>query len=304
MSAGILRLELGDFTHGGGAARRAFAKKLVAGLKQCGFVVLSDHAVPRELMEEAYRLSAAFFARPEAEKRRYGGALRGYTPFATEHAKDSAQPDLKEFWQIGHEAADDIDPEHPNIWPDEPEGFQPAFTALFDALFSTGQSLLSAIALGLGREEDYFDARIAGGQSLLRLLHYPPVPEGADPGCVRAAAHEDINLITLLIAANGAGLELLDREGRWLPVEAGREDIIVDTGDMMARLTGGVLPATTHRVVNPAGPNVSRYSMPFFVQPRSEVVLSPLPGCPQTHKPITAGEFLNQRLREIGLPAA
>ncbi|TGY87753.1 isopenicillin N synthase family oxygenase [Marinicauda algicola] len=300
----IPRFDLREFTGGGDAARREFASGLVAGLKRYGFIVVSGHGVPQALMEDAYRASAAFFALPEAEKRRHAGALRGYTPFGIEHARQSDKPDLKEFWQIGHEPAPGLTVEHPNTWPEHPAEFRATFTALFDALFDAGGSLLSAIALDFGLEEEFFDARIAGGQSLLRLLHYPPVPEGTDPGCVRAAAHEDINLITLLIAANGAGLELLDRDGRWLPVEAGREDIIVDTGDMMARITGGVLPATTHRVVNPAGPNVSRYSMPFFVQPRSEVLLEPLPGCRSDAEPITAGEYLNQRLKEIGLPAA
>lgn len=304
MISPIARLDLGRFTRGDTAQRRAFAQDLAGGLKRHGFIVLSGHGLSRTLMEDAYRVSADFFALPDSEKRRYAGAVRGYTPFGVEHAKDSAKPDLKEFWQIGHEAAPGMMPEHPNVWPERPGDFRQTFADLFAGLFATGRELLTAIALDFGAGEDYFDARIGGGQSLLRLLHYPPLPERVDPECVRAAAHEDINLITLLIAANGAGLELQDRDGQWLPVEAGREDIIVDTGDMMARITGGVLPATTHRVVNPDGPNVSRYSMPFFVQPRSEVLLEAMPGCSSALPPITAGEYLSQRLKEIGLPPA
>ena len=308
MSEPILHLDLTEFTRGGEAERRDFAQRLLTGLKRHGFITLSGHGVAPELIAESYQSSADFFALPEAEKREYAGGLRGYTPFGVEHAKGVDLPDLKEFWQIGHEAGDAMTSEHPNVWPDRPEGFRDTFQALFDGLYATGLSLLEAIATGLELEPDYFETRVAGGTSLLRLLHYPPVPEGVEPGCVRAAAHEDINLITLLVAAQGAGLELLDRDGAWLPVENAPDHLIVDTGDMMARLTRGVLPATTHRVVNPAGPNVSRYSIPFFVQPRSDVVLEGLESCRsesgEDAPPIPVGDFLNQRLKDIGLPGA
>jgi isopenicillin N synthase-like dioxygenase len=278
----------------------------MAGLKAHGFITLSGHAVSKELIAQSYEASAAFFALPEEEKRACAGALRGYTPFGVEHAKGVNLPDLREFWQIGHEAGAAMSAEHPNVWPERPEMFQATFQALFDRLYETGLVMLEAIATGLDIEPDYFETRVSGGTSLLRLLHYPPVPDGVEPGCVRAAAHEDINLITLLVAAQGAGLELLDRNGEWLPVENEPDHLIVDTGDMMARLTQGVLPATTHRVVNPAGPNVSRYSMPFFLQPRSDVVLDVLPSCRtgDALPPVTVGDFLNQRLKEIGLPGA
>ncbi|HAQ35967.1 MAG: oxidoreductase [Maricaulis sp.] len=307
MSDAITHLDLTDFTGGSDASRAQFVDALMRGLTRYGFITLSGHGVDAPLLEASYRISAEFFALPEEEKLRHAGALRGYTPFGTEHAKDHEVPDLKEFWQIGHESRPGMPAEHANVWPDTPGAFRPTFETLFDRLYEAGNALLGAIAIGLDLPEDWFEARIAGGTSLLRLLHYPPIPDGTDPHAIRAAAHEDINLITLLVAAEGSGLELLDRDGRWLPVESERGHLIVDTGDMMARLTGGVLPATTHRVINPDGANVSRYSMPFFVQPRSEVVLDCVPSCRergQAEPPVTVREFLNQRLREIGLPAA
>jgi isopenicillin N synthase-like dioxygenase len=226
--------------------------------------------------------------------------MRGYTPFGVEHAKNNAHADLKEFWQIGREG----DPPA-NIWPDQP-GFRDTFTALFEALDKTGRLLLRALAPGLQLDADYFDPLVAHGTSLLRLLHYPPVAADADPGAVRSAAHEDINFLTILVAARGGGLELLDRDGRWLAVEARAGDLIVDSGDMLARLTNGVIPATTHRVVNPRGPNVSRYSMPFFMHPTLETSLAVLPSCignGAKFAPVTAGAYLDERLREIGLKA-
>lgn len=307
MTSPITHLDLQDFTGADPARRNAFVLSLMTGLKRYGFITLSGHGVDPQLLRQSYAVSAEFFAMPEAEKRRYAGALRGYTPFGTEHAKDHAAPDLKEFWQIGHEAGEAASASPENVWPDHPARFRETFETLFNRLFETGRQLLGAIALGLELEEDYFDTRIRNGTSLLRLLHYPPVPEGVDPACIRAAAHEDINLITLLVAAEGSGLELLDHDGNWLAVENVADHLVIDTGDMMARLTNGVLPATTHRVVNPSGPNVSRYSMPFFVQPRAEVSLACLPSCRDMKTPepdITAGEFLNQRLKEIGLPDA
>ena len=307
MTDAIAHLDLTDFTHGDAAARADFVTRLMGGLKRHGFITLEGHGVDTGLLNASYRVSQAFFDLPDAEKRRHAGALRGYTPFGVEHAKDQSVPDLKEFWQIGHETRPGETVEHPNVWPDAPEGFRDTFETLFDRLFDTGRELLKAIAIGLDLPEDWFEARVKGGTSLLRLLHYPPIPAGADPRSIRAAAHEDINLITLLVAAEGSGLELLDRDGTWKPVENERGHLVVDTGDMMARLTGGVIPATTHRVVNPSGPNVSRYSMPFFVQPKSNVVLECVPSCVeagQPEEPVTAGEFLNQRLREIGLPTA
>lgn len=303
MSDSVPELSLHDFTAGDASARAAFAQALFAGLTRFGFVILRDHNVAPDLLARAYALAGDLFARPEAEKRRHAAGLRGYTPFRTEHAKDSAVADLKEFWQIGRErdgasaaqmpAADFP----PNVWPpDDWQGglpsFRETFLALYAALDETGRLLLQALAPRLGYPPDHFDPLVRHGTSILRVLHYPPVPDDAEPGAVRSAAHEDINFLTIMVAARGAGLELLDRSGAWRSVAADPSRLIVNSGDMLQRLTGGVIPSTTHRVVNPAGPNVSRYSMPFFMHPASD---TPLGGG------LTAGEFLRERLAAIGL---
>jgi isopenicillin N synthase-like dioxygenase len=304
----VPELSLAEFTAGDTAARARFEADLLRGLQRFGFVILRDHAVPIALLDEAYELARALFARELTEKLAHRGGLRGYTPFGTEHAKDSRFPDLKEFWQIGRESpppgtpsAEDLPP---NVWPHDWLRFREVFSALYAGLDATGRTLLAALAPGLGLAADWFDPLVRDGNSILRLIHYPPIPADADPNCVRSAAHEDINFLTILVAARGAGLQLLDRDGQWLPVETAPRNLIVDSGDMLARLTNGIIPATTHRVVNPDGPNVSRYSMPFFMHPTAATSLACLPSClgaGAKHPPITAGEFLAQRLREIGL---
>ena len=311
MSSRVPELSLIDYTRGTAAQRAAFAAALYTGLRRYGFVTLRDHAIRSALLDRAYRLGQALFALDDAQKRRYIGGLRGYTPFGTEHAKDHAYPDLKEFWQIGRELAPGVDPGEPfppNVWPAGDAEFRETFLQLFAALDETGRILLEALAPGLALPPDYFDPLVRNGNSVLRVIHYPPVPPDADPNCVRSAAHEDINFLTILVAARGAGLELLDRDGSWLPVETEPRNLIVDSGDMLARLTNGVIPATTHRVVNPRGANpaanLSRYSMPFFMHPTSGTSLRCLPSCIGSgarYPDITAGAFLEQRLREIGL---
>jgi isopenicillin N synthase-like dioxygenase len=303
----VPELSYAQWRHGTPAEQAQFQADLLRGLQRYGFIILRDHDVPTALLDRAYELARALFALPDTVKSRYVGGLRGYTPFGTEHAKDSRFPDLKEFWQIGREIAAGMTTTEdfpPNVWPGEPPGFRELFQQLFTALDDTGRGLLQALAPGLGVQPDWFDERVRQGNSILRLIHYPPVPADADPNCVRSAAHEDINFLTILVAARGAGLELLDRDGCWLPVETEPRNLIVDSGDMLARLTNGVIPATTHRVVNPSGPNVSRYSMPFFMHPANDTSLACLPSCVGTgarFAPITAGEFLAERLREIGL---
>jgi isopenicillin N synthase-like dioxygenase len=303
----VPELSLADYTHGTTAARDSFCRALMHGLQRYGFIILRDHPVPVSLLNRAYELSTTFFAQDEVTKRRYASGLRGYAPFRTEHAKGRTVADLKEFWQIGPERPDNSprdETEPPNIWPAEPAGFKETFLALFDSLQQTGRIVLEALAPGLSLPRDFFASRVADGNSVLRLLHYPPIPDDADPQSVRAAAHEDINLLTLLVAAQGSGLELLDRNGTWLPVETTRNNLIVDSGDMLARMTNDAIPATTHRVVNPVGANVSRYSMPFFMHPSSETILECLPSCigaGAKYPPIAASAFLAQRLREIGL---
>lgn len=306
----VPELSLKEYLEGDDKTRAEFKAALFEGFKYFGFIILKDHGVDRGLLSCAYDQSRQFFDRPEDEKHNYNAGpdgQRGYTPFGREHAKDSKFPDLKEFWHVGREFEPgsplaDVYP--PNIWPDKPEDFRETFTTLYDALEEAGLIMLEALAPALGVDNDFFRNMATNGNSILRLLHYPPIPDDADPNCVRAAAHEDINLITILVAAEGGGLELLDRNGKWLPVETDPDNLIVDAGDMLARVCNDVIPATTHRVVNPSGPNVSRYSMPFFMHPHSDAMLSCLESCKGTgakYPDITAGDFLQQRLEEIGL---
>jgi len=307
MQAGVPELRLADYRGGDPHAREAFSTALMHGLQRYGFVILSEHAVPSVLIDKAYALSAQFFAQAEENKRRYVGGTRGYAPFRTEHAKNQAVPDLKEFWQIGPEASAvgaGRGGVTPNIWPDDQAEFKLIFRAFFDALQDTGRLILEALTPALSQPRDFFDAILRDRNSVLRLLHYPPVAAVVEAGSARSAAHEDINLLTLLLAPQGPGLELLDRDGRWLSIETGRNNLIVDSGDMLARITNDVIPATTHRVVNPSAENVSRYSMPFFMHPDADFMLRCLPSCigaGAKYPEIRAGTFLKERLTAIGL---
>ena len=304
MQRRIPELSFVDYTQGRPGRRAAFTDTLMRGLQRYGFIILQNHPLPAALLENGYRLTAAFFAQNEPTKRRYIGGPRGYAPFGLEHAKGRAEPDLKEFWQMGPERAEATFGGEANIWPDSPAGFRSTFLALFDALQETGRLLLEALTPGLELSQNYFEPSLTQRNSVLRLLHYPPLTTDVTPGSLRSAPHEDINLITLLVAPQGPGLELLDRDGRWLPVPSQPHDIIVDAGDMLARMTNDVIPATTHRVVNPTGTNRSRYSMPFFMHPDPDVVLRCVDSCVGAgakYADITAGAFLEQRLQEIGL---
>jgi isopenicillin N synthase-like dioxygenase len=290
-----------------------FAQAFGRSFQRFGFAVVRDHGVPQPLIDRAWACTRAFFDLPEEEKRSYHipgqGGARGYTPFKTEIAKGATHVDLKEFWHVGrelpagHRFADGMPP---NVWPAQPEGFKETFLDLFAAFDTAGDKLLSAIARYLGLAPDWFDPAVKDGNSVLRLLHYPPVP--ADAPEVRAGAHEDINLITLLLGAEEAGLELLDRDGKWLAVKPPEGAMVVNVGDMLQRLTNHVLPSTTHRVVNPPPERRgnSRYSMPFFLHPAPDFLIKALPQCvtaanPEREPPITAHDYLAQRLREIGL---
>jgi isopenicillin N synthase-like dioxygenase len=307
----VPELSLRAYTHGSALEKLDFIDRFFGGLKEYGFIVLVDHPINTTLLHKAYRMSEQLFHLPKEVKQFYissdGGNQRGYTPFGKEHAKNSHFPDLKEFWHVGR----DLSQHHrlkkffpDNIWPEEIPDFEPTFRDMFRALDDTGRILLQALTGPLEVDKDYFTQMTDTGSSILRLLHYPPVPAGTDPGCVRAAAHEDINLITLLVSASSSGLELLDRDGSWLAIDAAPDALIVDSGDMLARITNEVIPSTTHRVVNPKGPNVSRYSMPFFMHPNPDAVLACLPSCKEQgakYPDIMANDFLFQRLSEIGL---
>jgi isopenicillin N synthase-like dioxygenase len=307
----VPELSLRSFTEGTSQEQARFVDQLFSGIKDYGFIVLKDHEVPESLLKEAYELSEAFFNLPTEVKLSYSGIAggqRGYTPFGKEHAKDSAVMDLKEFWHVGR----DISPGHPfakyypqNVWPKEIPRFREAFSEIYLSLEQAGKSMLQALTFPLDVPQLFFDDMVQDGNSILRLLHYPPIPEGVDPRCLRSAPHEDINLITILPAATASGLQLKDRDGTWLDVESKWGQLIVDAGDMLSRLTNEVIPSTTHQVINPSNSkNVSRYSMPFFMHPNPEAMLSCLPSCRGSgakYPDITAHDFLMQRLREIGL---
>lgn len=295
--------------------RAAFVAELGAAYREFGFCCISGHGISRELVDGAYDVFQRFFALPADTKMKYhvrgGGGARGYTPFKVETAKDSRFPDLKEFWHIGREIPRDstfADVMPPNLWPAEVPAFRQYGYGLYQALDQLGTRVLRALALHVNLPENYFEDKTEQGNSILRPIHYPPITEENVPN-VRAGAHEDINFITLLVGASAEGLEVLTREGEWLPITTEGDAIVVNIGDMLQRLTNHVYPSTTHRVVNPPNENARkpRYSVPFFLHPNPDVVLDPVPQCitPDNPKrydtPITSHEYLQQRLREIKL---
>ena len=303
-------LDLQDFITGQNT--EGFVTAFGEALAEYGFFALENHGVEQRIIDAAYGAAEAFFALPEATKARYEIAdfkgQRGFTCFGKEHAKDSAAPDLKEFWHVGREqpTANPVSYPH-NVWPREVPQFRPVMATLFEQLEACASHLMAACAQYLNQPNDFFSMQVSEGQTILRVIHYPPVPDDITPSSQRAAPHEDINLITLLCEATTPGLELLTREGVWLPITPIPGQIIVDTGDMLQSLTNGLLRSTTHRVVNPTSSRDRRFSMPFFVHPRPEFDLTPLPDCIRRtggsaiFPDQTAGEYLHQRLQEIGL---
>jgi isopenicillin N synthase-like dioxygenase len=276
-----------------------------------GFCGFSNHGIPDAVIDGAYDVFRRFFALPAAVKagsRAAPGGQRGYTPFGTERARDNPVPDLKEFFHVGREVAGPNpwpDILTPNRWPDEPPEFREKALALYAELDRLGRRILGIIARSLGLEAGWFEPHVDRGNSILRAIHYPPIGDGDTPA-VRAARHEDINLITLLIGSNEAGLEILARDGSWVPVTSIPGTIVVNVGDMMKRLSNHVLPSTPHRVVNPPGEAAARarYSIPFFMHPNPDYVIETLPRCitpdnPNRYpEPLSAHEFLIERLRE------
>ncbi len=270
-----------------------------------GFAIVADHGIDADVIERAISATKALFALPESAKAHYvvpgGAGQRGLTPFKVETAKGAALADLKEFWHVGRDFTGN--PAMPaNVWPAEIPDFRPAVNALYAALDAAGARILRAIAQHLDLADDYFVDPTRDGNSILRLLHYPPV--AGTPAAVRAAPHEDINVITLLLGADEAGLQLLTRTGEWRDIEAPPGTLVCNIGDMLARLTRGRLPSTTHRVVNPSPERArhARYSTPFFLHFRPDFVIAPLAQGPQpAAAPITADAYLRERLREIGL---
>lgn len=282
--------------------RRRALTSLEDALRTWGFVAITHHGVEVPLLDEAYTTAAALFQLPEAAKRACErpeiGRQRGYTGFGVERAKNESVADLKEFWQVGrvHGASPAL-PD--NLWPAELPAAQEVFLRLFHAMDGFATTLLGAVAECVGLDAPTLQQATVGGNSVMRLIHYPPLGPTARPGAVRAAAHEDINLITVLPASTQPGLELLDRQGVWRPVVTPPNVMVCDTGDLLQHYTAGRLPAVTHRVVNPPGSaNVSRYSMPFFVHPRPDWLIEPIGGDRPT---VRAGDYLRQRLIENGV---
>ena len=294
--------------------KTAFAGAIGRSFRETGFAVIKDHPVDQTIIERAIDATKDFFAQPNAIKLKYdgrsGGGQRGYTAFRTENAKGKAEADLKEFWHTGR-ALPEGSPYRATMADTPPvqevAAFDEATRGLYEALDDMGQTILRGVALHLGLKEDWFDTRVQFGNSILRLLHYPPQEEPGPPGSVRAGAHEDINVITLLLGAEEPGLQVKHRSGEWLSVNPPEGALVINCGDMLQRLTAGVLPSTTHRVVNPdpERSKFARYSTPFFLHFNQDVLIEALESCVaeggDAQPPITAQDYLMERLVEIGL---
>ena len=313
----IPRLDLNTYINGDALARKKFSDDIGKAFNETGFVTITNHGLSKELIDELYAQVKALFALPDSVKSKYEipelAGQRGYTGRGKETAKGFKTPDLKEFWQIGQTVTDGdvVKADYPdNLVVEELPSFNTTTLEVYKKLEAAGKILLRAIAVYLNLDEHYFDNKVHNGNSILRTLHYFPIedPDSVPADAVRAGAHEDINLITLLIGASADGLELLTRDNQRFPVKAYGEDLVVNVGDMLQRLTNNKLKSTTHRVVNPPRELMknSRYSVPFFLHPVSNMDLTSLPSTidadhPKKYTDITAGEYLDERLREIGL---
>ncbi|MGN6213619.1 isopenicillin N synthase family dioxygenase [Parafilimonas sp.] len=307
-------VDLADFLSSDAEKRQAFVDALGEAYETVGFVSVKNHGIPDDLIKKLYDEVQRFFSLPLQKKKEYEieglAGQRGYTSFGKEHAKGSEAPDLKEFFQFGQtiENGQPVSEEYPeNIDVKEIPAFKTTLYTVYRNFEKSGKALLSAIALYLNLPENYFDEYIENGNSILRCIHYPPIIQ-EPASAIRSEQHEDINLITLLVGASADGLQILTKQGEWVGVTSLPEQIVVNVGDMLQRLTNNKLKSTTHRVVNPPRElwHTSRFSMPFFLHPRSEMSLACLDECidvkhPKAYVDITAGEYLNERLREIGL---
>lgn len=292
--------------------KAAFVAQLGKAFEEVGFVAVKNHGIPQDLIDDLYKYVQQFFALPDSAKEAYEipglAGQRGYTSFGKEHAKGSDAPDLKEFFQYGQEVQGETSEEYPdNVQVIEVPFFNQTFERAYRAFEKSGRALLQAIAIYLGLDEHYFDSHIENGNSILRAIHYPPIrtePKSA----IRAEQHEDINLITLLVGASADGLQILNKQNEWVAVTSLPDQIVVNVGDMLQRLTNNRLKSTTHRVVNPPREawGTSRFSIPFFLHPKGNMSLACLDSCvdeahPKVYEDATAGEYLDERLREIGL---
>ena len=310
----IPAVDLADFTSGNPELKEKFINELGKAYEEVGFVAVKNHGVPANLIADLYKYVQQFFSLPITKKREYEipelAGQRGYTSFGKEHAKGSDAPDLKEFFQFGQKAEGDdyVPEEYPeNVQVEEISSFNPTFQNAYRAFEESGKKLLQAIALYLGLNEFYFDDWVKNGNSILRAIHYPPITN-EPKSAIRAEQHEDINLITLLVGASADGLQILTKQDEWVGVTSLPDQIVVNVGDMLQRLTNNKLRSTTHRVVNPPKElwHTSRFSIPFFLHPKGNMSLECLPSCideqnPKHYPDATAGEYLDERLREIGL---
>jgi len=310
----IPKVNLIDFVKGTPTERKNFVASLGNAFETIGFVAVKGHLLTAESQQMLYEQVKLFFDLPVSIKAKYeiegGGGQRGYTGFGKEHAKNKSKGDLKEFWHFGQEVATNSSlykQYPPNIQVVELPQFNAVGMKVYQLLEQTALQILQAIALHLGLDLHYFDSQVQEGNSILRAIHYPPITS-PPKGAVRAAAHGDINLITLLMGAQGSGLEVLNHQGKWIAATAAEDELIINIGDMLSRLTNNRLKSTVHRVVNPPEElwGHPRYSVPFFMHPVPTMDLSCLPACvdkahPKQYEDITAGDFLHQRLKELGL---
>jgi isopenicillin N synthase-like dioxygenase len=307
-------VDLADFLSGDEARKQKFVQELGKAYEEVGFVAVKNHGIPDSLISDLYKYVQQFFSLPGEAKLGYEkkdlAGQRGYTSFGREHAKGFDAPDLKEFFQFGQtvEDNDPIKSEYPdNVQVDQVPQFTPTLMNAYRNFEKSGTALLQAIALYLGLDEHYFDEYVHNGNSILRAIHYPPI-KSEPKSAIRAEQHEDINLITLLVGASADGLQILTKQNEWVGVTSLPEQIVVNVGDMLQRLTNNKLRSTTHRVVNPPRElwGTSRFSIPFFLHPKSDMSLTSLDSCidaqhPKAYEDATAGEYLDERLREIGL---
>ncbi len=306
----IPSVDLANFLSDDPDKKAAFVEDLGRAYEEVGFVAVKNHGLSHELIDNLYRFVQHFFSLPLVKKKEFEisglAGQRGYTSFGTEHAKGSQAADLKEFFQYGQVESSDAD-YPPNVKVAILPGFNLTFDHAFTKFEQSATHLLRAIAIYLKLPETYFDEQVIQGNSILRAIHYPPITI-APVSAIRAEQHEDINLITLLVGASAGGLEILNHKGEWIPVTALPEQIVVNVGDMLQRLTNNRLKSTTHRVVNPDRGlwHTSRFSIPFFLHPKAGMSLRCLDHCideahPKQYDDITAGEYLDERLLEIGL---
>ena len=314
MSTEIISLNLNDFKNGNSSQRTKFVRDLGEAYEKIGFVAIYNHQLSDDTSENLYKYTKEFYALPKQIKMKYHkegiAGQRGLTSWGTEHSKNSSVGDLKEFYHFGQTIPDELKSKydyHQNILVQEVPDFNTYALKAYADLQETGKYMLRAIALYLDLDEFYFDKYIKYGNSILRPIHYGPIKD-APKNAVRAGQHEDINLITLLMGASASGLEVLDKLGNWIAITALPNQLVVNVGDMLQRLTNDKLRSTTHRVVNPPKEEwgTTRFSIPFFLHPESEMRLDCLENCmtesnPKKYDDISAGEFLTERLIEIGL---